>query len=129
MKQHKGIEHFGKTKNKQIKTQIVLKFSVSTGNMSEQDRKLHSSGHFVRPLKVKMRAPIGFSWQGLVWAEKLFTEEENDGQFPAVKLSGRSAAKTHPGQNSRWHQQREQNGERNADTEKKRESLKTRGRR
>lgn len=72
-------------------------------------------------LKVKMRAPIGFSWQGLVWAGKLFAEGENDGQFPAVKLSGRRAAKTRPGQNSCWHQQREQNGERNTETQSKRE--------
>lgn len=59
-----------------------------------------------------MRAPAGFGWQGLDWAGKLFTERENDGQFPAVKLSGRRAAKTHPGQDSCWQQQREQNGER-----------------
>lgn len=72
-------------------------------------------------LKVNMRAHIGFSWQGLVWAEKLFAEGENDGQFPAVKLPGRRAAQTHPGQNSCWHQQREQNGERNAETQSKRE--------
>lgn len=42
-----------------------------------------------------MRAPIEFSWQGLVWAGKLFAEGENDSQFPAVKLPGRRAAKTH----------------------------------
>lgn len=72
-------------------------------------------------LKVKMRAPIGFSWQSLVWAGKLFAEGENDGQFPAVKLSGRRAAKKRPGQNSCWHQQREQNGERNTETQSKRE--------
>lgn len=59
--------------------------------------------NFMGSLKIRMRAPIGFSWQGLVWPGKLFTEGENDGQFPAVKLSGRRAEKTHPGQDSCWH--------------------------
>lgn len=81
--------------------------------MNTRQKKIGSSSQFCRVLNVRMRAPIGFGWQGLLWAGKLFTERENDGQFPAVKLSGRRAAKTHPSQDSCWHTQREQNGEKN----------------